>query len=97
MQLRCGGDARFYYTAFFIKSKEQETTSMIHRTQSCTLGAILVLSAFLPGCAEDNQKSARVGESVATKDNKTDKERQEAGVGTRSGAPRPASYPKPNK
>jgi hypothetical protein len=60
------------------------------------LGAILVLSAFLPGCAEDNQKSARIGEH-ATKDNRTEEERKAAGIGTRSGAPRPTNYPKANK
>jgi hypothetical protein len=72
---------------------------MIHRTQSCTLGAILVLSAFLPGCGEDNQNSARVGESVAKKDTRTDAERKAAGIGTRSGSPAspPTNYPKGNR
>jgi hypothetical protein len=73
---------------------------MIHRTQSCTLGAILFLvAAFLPGCGEDNQKSARTGESNANpnaKDKRTEEERKAAGIGTRSGSPssKPANYPK---
>jgi hypothetical protein len=72
---------------------------MIHRTQSCTLGVILVLSAFLPGCAEDNQKSSGIVEASA-KDNRTPDERKAAGIGTRSGSPsgiKPANYPKGNK
>ena len=72
---------------------------MIHRTQSCTLGAILFLvAASLPGCGEDNQRSAKIGESVA-KDNRTEKDREQLGIGTRSGSPtsRPAGYTKPLK
>jgi hypothetical protein len=72
---------------------------MTHYTQACTLGAILLLSAFVPGCAEDNQKEAarQSGASSGSvpKDNLTAQERRlQTG---RVNVPPPPNYPGQSK
>ena len=51
---------------------------MAHCTQSCTLGAILILVGCLSGCGDENQKQAKIEGTVPT-DGLTTKQRREKG------------------
>lgn len=75
---------------------------MSRKIRSFTLGAALVLSGFVPGCGNDNQKeAARLsgggGDAtiVVPKDNLSPQERRLKASG--SNTPPPANYPPKSK
>jgi hypothetical protein len=75
---------------------------MSRKIRSCTLGAALVLSGFVPGCGQDNQKeAARLsgggGDTtiVVPKDNLSPQERRLKASG--HSTPAPSNYPSKNK